>query len=356
LGRFRINDDKTVTLDGHGRTHSPGVNIDIVVNRHARRGSAAVAEACARALPEARVFLSSSTEESARFVRQHDSGRSSLLVSAGGDGTALGMVNARRTQVLTLGLLPLGTGNGWAGSSNAPRWREGVERLGLLHKSGQPAPLSRYRLVEILGENGAGLLAHFAGTGWDAEIINDFRAQKDGLGVLPRAWRRGVAGYLQGVFTRAVPRHLRSAAPEVEVTNLGSPALCVDDAGNAVPLAGGEAGQVIYRGPANVCGVGTQENWGFGFRAFPSARLRDDRFCLRVYGGSAAEAVVRMGRLWRGEPVAKMHSFLVDRIRCTFSRPVPFQAGGDPLGERQEVEYRLATETVDVLDWARLAA
>jgi hypothetical protein len=62
-----------------------------------------------------------------------------------------------------------------------------------------------------------------------------------------------------------------------------------------------------------------------------------------------------MRRLWRGEhPMEKMHTFLVDRVRARFSRPVPFQAGGDRLGMREEITFALAREQVDLVDWRRL--
>src|SRR5262249_30904890 len=152
-------------------------------------------------------------------------------------------------------------------------------------------------------------------------------------------------------------RHLGADIPEVEITNLGSDAMTVDDAGRAVPLPGGGRGQVIYRGPTNVCAAGTSESWGFGFRAFPFVGLVPGRFNLRVYSGSTTTAVLARRRLWRGaHPQPQMHSFLVDRCRCVFSRPVALQIGGDSFGERTEVEYRLADEQVDVVDWPRLVA
>jgi hypothetical protein len=121
-----------------------------------------------------------------------------------------------------------------------------------------------------------------------------------------------------------------------------------------VPL---RAGAVVYRGPANVCAAGTSESWGFGFRAFPFAGLVPGRFCLRVYSGTTSEAILAMRSLWRGaHPQPRMHTLLLDRARCVFSRPVAFQIGGDSIGARQEVEYTIAPEKVDLLDWRRLAS
>jgi diacylglycerol kinase family enzyme len=329
------------------------VNVDVVINLKARRGSAAVARKVQVELPQARVISSRSLDEASRFARANDSGRSSLLLSAGGDGTAVALLNELRgVAVPSLGVLPLGTGNGWAHDTGAPPWRTGLEQLGGLLRRRADVPLRRFDLVQIDLPGLPSRIAHFAGTGWDAEIINDFNAQKTAGGVLPRAWRGGLAGYLHGLFTRTVPRHIGADIAEVEVENLGSPPVTVDADGRAVPL---DVGPILYRGPTNVCAAGTSSSWGFGFRAFPFAGLVPGRFCLRIYAGGAGEALRNMARLWRGaHPQPKMHTFLVDHVRCVFSRPVALQIGGDSLGERAVVEYRLASEKVDLLDWRRV--
>ncbi len=46
---------------------------------------------------------------------------------------------------------------------------------------------------------------------------------------------------------------------------------------------------------------------------------------------------------------------MLTRCRAVFSRPVPFQVGGDRLGHKTEVDYTLAPEQVDLLDWRALA-
>jgi hypothetical protein len=348
-----------VTERGRGSHYaSYAVDIAVVVNLHARRGSRKVVQTCRQHLPAARVLASGSLDEAVGFARDLQDKPPSLLVSAGGDGTAVALINAMRqtdatkwTDVMvhgpTIGLLPLGTGNGWARAMGAPAWRTAVARLGDLAGRGGPLPVRRFDLVEVCGT-----IAPFAGTGWDAEIIDDFHAQKTGFGVLPAKARMGLAGYLQGMFLRTIPRHVVEPQPTVKVVNTGADALTVDDAGNVVPLPGGEHGKVLYEGPVSVCAAGTSEEWGFGFRAFPFARRVPRRFCFRIYAGRAVEATLRMRSLWTGaHPVPKMHTWILDRCRATFSREVPFQVGGDRLGRRAEVEYRLAREQVDILDW-----
>ena len=51
-----------------------------------------------------------------------------------------------------------------------------------------------------------------------------------------------------------------------------------------------------------------------------------------------------------------MHTWLLTRCVAKFSRPVPFQIGGDCIGERSEIEYALAHQQIDILDWGRLAS
>jgi hypothetical protein len=344
------------------------VDIAVVVNLKARKGSHRIARACREHLPDARILASDSMDATVDFAKALHERPPRLLVSGGGDGTVVALINAMRDLSIgegqktpwlatsphapTLGLLALGTGNGWARATGAPAWRSAFERLGSLNHRGGPLPVRRFDLVEAFGT-----VAHFAGTGWDAEIIDDFHAQKDGFGILPKRSRKGLAGYLHGLVTRTIPRHLMDPPPEVEIYNTGADAIGVDDQGRPMPLPGGKHGALLYRGPVSVCGAGTTPEWGFGFRAFPFAGLVPRRFCLRVYAGRALEATLRMKQLWSGaHPLTKMHTWLLTRCRAVFSRAVPFQIGGDRVGYKTEVEYKLAEEQVDVLDWGRIAA
>src|SRR5262249_38370685 len=158
------------------------MDVDVVINLRARRGSEAVARKVELELPQARVLTSRSLDEAARFARHHDSGRSSLLLSAGGDGTAVALLNELRPAsgaMPSLGVLPLGTGNGWAHATGAPAWRTALEWLGARVRRADAVPLRRFELVQIDLPGMPSRIAHFAGTGWDAEIINDFHAQRD---------------------------------------------------------------------------------------------------------------------------------------------------------------------------------
>lgn len=333
------------------RMSSP--RIAVLINLNAGSASASVAKACERALPGAYVVASRTIDEARAFARAVEANPPDLIVSAGGDGTAIGLLNELRggpAAHVPVACLRLGTGNGWARVTGCPKWDQAIRLLEKLPRG--PLPTRRFDLVEV-----DGTLAHFAGTGWDAEIIDDFHAQKTGFGLLPTSWRYGLGGYLQGVALRTVPRYsLGRAQPmEVELYNTGEDALAVDDEGRPTPCPGGEHGALLFRGRVNVCAAGTTPEWGFGFKAFPSAGLVPRRICMRIYTGTALQAVRSSAALWRGvHPMEHMHTWLLTRARAVFSRPVPFQIGGDRVGWRSEVDYVLAPEQVDLLDWNAL--
>jgi hypothetical protein len=326
-------------------------DIAVLVNLRARRASQAVAEACRRSLPNAQVLASRTIEEAQAFTRSLDRAPD-LVVSGGGDGTAVALINALRggpAAQSPIACLRLGTGNGWARDTGAPEWRRALRTLGSWRGA---LPRKRFDLVEV-----EGLLAHYAGTGWDAEIIEDFHAQKSGAGIIPKRVRTGLAGYLHAMTTRTIPRHLFTIGNrvEVELINTGEDAIGVDDEGRPIDLPHARHGAVIYRGPVSVCGAGTTHQWGFDFRAFPFAGLVPRRFCMRAYSAGPLRAVRSSRDLWRGNhPIPGMHTWLLTRCRAVFSRPVPFQVGGDRIGHKSEVEYKLASEQVDLLHWRRM--
>lgn len=339
------------------------MDVAVVINLQARRGSRRVAELVQRALPMARVLASDSLDEIREIVGALARRPPDLLIAGGGDGTAMRLLNVLREHDRpqtfwasgrlrpALGLLPLGTGNGWANTTGAPRWRAALRRLSALSRRGDGGlPVRRFGLVEVDGK-----ISHFAGSGLDAEVLDDFLAQQQIPGLLPRRARQGVAGYLRGAFTRTLPRLLIDELPELVLTNTGDDALIVDPDGRAVAASGGQRGAVLYRGPVGVFGCGTASEWGFGFRIFPFAGLVDGRFAALVYAGRAVDAALHVRALWTGEhPLANTHRWQLNGCKVRFSRPVGFQVGGDSFGRRTEVDYRLADERVDVLDWSAL--
>jgi diacylglycerol kinase family enzyme len=250
--------------------------------------------------------------------------------------------------------MPLGTGNAWAHSVGAPGWKAALRMLGRAAEAEHLLPRRRFDLVSVLGVE-----APFAGAGWDSYILEDYHKSRDGWSLVPRALRTGPVGYLYSTATRTLPRQIFEKTVEVELVNLGEPALRIDAAGRAVSMEGqsGAAGAVLYRGPVGVCGAATTQEYGFRFRAYPHAGLVDGRFCARIYSGSPIDATVNLPDIWRGaHPIRHMHDFLVTRCKMVFDKDVPFQVGGDRIGWRREVEYGIAERPIDLLDWSALRA
>jgi hypothetical protein len=330
------------------------MSVAVVVNLRAGRGSHRLANIARARLPHARVAATRNVDDLRRFVDReiapHPPG---VLLSGGGDGTAIGLLDellARNLTLPTLGLLPLGTGNAWAHAVSAPRAEQAIARLARL--GGSAPPVSRFGLVELEGR-----VTPFAGTGWDADLLADYRQVMDAVPPRIYAATKGVVGYMATLFTKTVPRHVLGAKPaNVRLINTGSAALTVDSNGRVVPVPGGETGKVLYEGPYGVAGIGTSTDLGFGFRALHFARLMPSRMHVRVYSASAAEATLHMGHLWRGiHPLPHSHDFLLDACRMEFDREVPVEIGGDMVGTRRAFDARLSSQSVSLVDWSKLS-
>jgi diacylglycerol kinase family enzyme len=333
------------------------MDVAVVVNLHARRGSEAIGRMVRQHLPNARVSVTRSLDEVREFLATDVAPRPpGLLLSGGGDGTAVALLNELRAQQIPMprfGVLRLGTGNGWANATSAPEAEQAIERIAQLSATGRTPPMRRFGLVESAGQ-----VAPFLGTGWDAEIISDFKAQQKQLPGAFKPVHAGLFGYLKGVVTRTIPRHLRgSDSPQVTLVNLGDDALTIDEQGHVVPVPGGGRGAVLYRGLASVAAAATTEELGFGFRAFPFAHAAPGRLSARIYSGRVMEAVRNSARLWRGvHPMPNMHDFFLTHGRMDFDREVPLQIGGDLGSPCTSFEFRLAPEGVELVDWSRLSA
>lgn len=325
----------------------------VLINLRSRRGSSSLARTVREHLPGAPLGLTRSLEEARTFLAGLGKGdaRPDLILSGGGDGTAVSLLNAFDREALpTIGLVPLGTGNGWARSTRSPKFVPAIRRVA--RHRGRPWPTRSFGLVEV-----EGVLSPWAGTGWDAEILSDYQRLIHALPPNAARYVGGFPGYMASLFGITVPRMTFSARTQVRLINTGAPAIGVDVEGRAVPVDGGEAGAVLYEGPLGVCGCGTIEELGLGFRAFPFARRRADRMAVRIYGETAVGAARRIRKLWGGAHTLPNDAhWLLDSCRMEFDRPVALEIGGDVAGPRTVIEYKLAPQRATLLDWSRLAA
>jgi hypothetical protein len=329
----------------------PGSGLAVLVNANAKRGGRRVAVQIARALPGASVRLTKSAHEIDDWVRTLTGTRA--VLAAGGDGTAVGLVNALAritpadAPLPMLGVLPLGTGNGWAHALGAPKLHACLD---LLRDSPGPLPTRACSLFDV-----EGTLAHFAGSGWDAMILDDYRQQLAASRGPGRTFSKSVAGYLTATLLRTAPRVTLLGNPRVLIENLGDEVFTVDAEGRPHKLEGARHGTVLYDGTFGTASVGTSPEFGYRFRAFPFAERMPGLFNARVYERSAVGAVTSIPRLWKGQhPLRGMHDWFGTHIRMTFSREVPLQIGGDASGMRRTVEYRASGRTARMVDWRRM--
>lgn len=327
-----------------------GLGVAVVFNLHARKVTFAAVEQVARALPEAALVVTRTVAECEREVVSLSSRREPvrLLVSAGGDGAVAVLLGAwRRTgrPLPPLGLLPLGTGNAWAHATHAPRLDRLLDALPHLR---YPLPTRRFALLDA-----GGTLCQFAGTGWDATLLDDYQRHQERIPTrwLPAPLREGIAGYLAAGLSYTVPESFLRERPEARVTTDRR----FFTIGPHEELLEQPPG-VVWNGPYSVLAMGTTTQFGFRFEAFPFAGEVPGSFNLRVYDRPMWRALPDLPRLWRGaHPLPGMHDFFVDSAQITVHPPMPFQAAGDTLGERHALDVRLAKETVDVVDWRSAA-
>lgn len=345
----------------------PGAGFAVLVNANAKRGGRRVAAQIARRLTGAQVRLTRRAAEMDEWLRSilrpgARDGRTSgstapvtCILAAGGDGTAIALVNALLRVVPpgeplpAVGALPLGTGNAWAHATGSRHLAWCVDRIA---DAPRPLPLRRYGLVEC-----EGVSCHFAGSGWDSQILEDYRAQLAASRGPSRHVAKSVGGYLSAMLLRTVPKAVLFGLPHVIVENLGDEVFTITADHKLLRLSGVGHGSVIYDGPAAVAGAATAPEFGYRFRAYPFAERLPGFLNVRVYNTHALNAVASIPKLWTGtHPLEGMQDWFVRACRMTFSRPVPLQIGGDACGMRQTIEYKIGDRPVELLEWRRLAS
>jgi len=212
-------------------------------------------------------------------------------VIAGGDGSLGVAYNvAAGRDGLVLGYIPAGFGNASAHLLRLPRQ---PEALAAVLARGEVRPID---LVAVDGR-----LALFAGAGWDALVAG--RYANAGARRLP-GWTAAVA--------RSLPDLWRRLSVEVRAD-----------------------GWVVHRGPMELLVAGTTPFYGRGLRVNPGARPDAGRMSLRVYRGPAPRLAAEVAR-WtlRLRPRAQRFDARHIEIRSLDGRPIPMQADGDVIGQR----------------------
>lgn len=338
------------------RAIDAGPDVAFWFNARARKVTPKVIKAFRRALPRARVIATGDLDDAKREAESLVRHPPRLLLCGGGDGTVVVLLNLLRAAGVksfpSIGLLQLGTGNGWPRATGAPHWKVAVKKVG---KISLPAPTQHFDLIEVEGR-----LCHFTGVGWDGIILHDYqrnldkrRKQKVGAD-LAYKFHASVAGYLYSIARITVPEQMainrQQGRATVRLESLGPRAFGLSDSGNPIELPAEQ--KVLHQGPHSVASAATEPFWGGGFKAFPYALAMPGHVNVRLYDRPVLEGFLNTPRLWTGGiGLPGFYDFFVTRARFVFNREMPFQVGGDVVGPRQELEFGVAKESVQLMRW-----
>ncbi len=329
----------------------PAAELAVMLNHNARRVSRRVQRRLEQFVPRVRIYDSSTLEEARQQVYDAMEKGYRNIVCAGGDGTVVHILTAIREYVdehggklrfPRIGILKLGTGNGWAFDVKSRKPLEALKRL-----LGE-TPTRPFHLLESEDK-----VFHFSGLGYDAAVLNDYVQFKDryGRGLL-RPWFKGLTGYLTALFLKSVPEHLFAGTPQVRVRKGQGPVYAVLGGDVIQPLDVGE-GETLYEGPVTVTGAGTTHSYGYGFHAFPFASSRPGFFNFRLIRAGVLECLNNAIPIVRGTYRAPSFlDFLAQDLLLEFDRPMPLHIAGDAQGERETIRYQIADFEVDVYDFA----
>lgn len=322
--------------------------VAVLLNRNARRVSPRVLEALAEVAGED-LFVTRTLKEAREVARHVVAKRYPTVLLGGGDGTFVEWASTITREAEAEGaapprfaLLPLGTGNALAktlGLGATDPW----ELRRLLRRAREVPDTHSLRLLEVEGK-----LTPFAGFGLDAMVLEDHDAVERALKPLNFTVGAGT-GYALSVLLRSIPRTFLAESPEIIATNIGAPAVAIDDtgrpSGEAIP-----SGSVIYRGRAAIASASTIPYVGLAMRLFPYIENGSERFQLRVADTGVLEILGNLPAIWRGTYRAdSIRDFLCTSVLIEADPASPFQIGGDLVGRRERAVIELAERRIRVL-------
>jgi diacylglycerol kinase family enzyme len=334
-------------------------NLAVVLNGRAKSVNDTVVDLMQRLVPAGDLYVSRSMNDARRIVRTIVDRRYRTVLTGGGDGTFATFATHLETHLDAedienylprLGMLKLGTGNALASTFGAAQPdRRIIERdLDYAANGARTRPM---RFIDVEGK-----VAPFAGIGLDALILNSYRIVLEHTSNTPAFQAtEGLAGYALAIAGISLPQYLTEKPPDAVILNEGGPAWRVGPDGKRVgPMI--LRGEVIYRGPVRLAASSKLPYYGFDFRLFPFAMLRDDRFHLRVSDAPAQEILANLPAVWKGQYFSRtVHDFLAERVSIHLSAPHPFQIGGDGEGYRSYINMNLRQRPYELIDFRHLA-
>ncbi|AKU91699.1 diacylglycerol/lipid kinase family protein [Vulgatibacter incomptus] len=328
--------------------------VAVLLNANAKRVSQRVHRALSHVVPEDDLFFSRCTSEARTIARTVVDRQYRTVFTGGGDGTFVSFV----TEILDFlrgsalptprfGVLKLGTGNALAGMVGATAG-QGILDDVLRARAGEVPCVKRIDLIQANGR-----ATPFAGVGLDAAILNDYGAVKRRFGNGPlKKLASGAPGYAIAAATRTLPHNLvNRKMPEIEVVNGNGHAALLGPDGRPIREFG--PGDVLFRGPAQVCAASTVPFYGFNFKMFPFAGMVPGRMQLRITNVNPMTIVTHLGSIWKGRfRHPNISDFHVEEFIVRSNEKLPLQIGGDAEGYSEEIRFGLAPKQVELVDYS----
>ncbi len=302
----------------------------------------------AKLIPARDLYFSRSLQEAEEMIAEILSLDYSYIFSGGGDGTAVSTINllskiAKKMPdhcIPKIGLLRLGTGNALARMLGARTPEEDVKAI-LSGRNLRPLMVNMVETVD-------GMLAPFAGIGYDGELMNDFQAVKKVFALSPfKNFFSNILGFsIAGVF-KTLPRQLGRKLPIVHVKSSMPAYRIVNNKGKDEEIYLKE-GLELYHGRSPLICVGTIPLLGYGIKMFPFANKRPGYMHLRI---SAVPLSVCLANLypaiWNGNfRHPKLYDFLVKDVSIESTEDLPYQFAGDAMGYKKQLHFSISNKPV----------
>ncbi|OGQ89940.1 MAG: hypothetical protein A2289_11145 [Deltaproteobacteria bacterium RIFOXYA12_FULL_58_15] len=341
--------------------------IAVLLNRNARHVTDRVRRRLAHIVGKEHVFETRSIDEAEEFSREVVQRGYGTIVSGGGDGTLMRVVNLvqryvresndwrteryRRfgeTQPLLsqprFAFLKLGTGNGVSTLIGAGKASRDLQRI----VDFVPGRTKSIPLIDMDGER-----FFFGGMGYDSQLLDDYNSLKaQAKNPIFKMLMQNLTGYFMTVFGRTVPRILSGRAEKmsIRVVNRGRAYFVDSRRGDCVEEI--EPGATLWEGPARLVAAGTAPFYGYGFRMFPYARIMPNMMNLRICTLGPLRVLPQLPSMWNGtyrNPKALM-DYLVEDVTIEVDKPYPFQHSGDAQGLRDRVDLKIAEDKLELID------
>lgn len=228
------------------------------------------------------------------------------VVSVGGDGTLNEVADGLRDTNTALGILPCGSGNGFARHIGIPL---GLEKSIEMLNHCEPI-LCDYGLANDR------FFISTCGTGFDAVIAEHFA----------KVGKRGFIGYLQSVVKDAFtyrPQHIRLVSGDISLDQ------------NAFLVNFANASQ-----------------WGYEAAIAPKASIQDGKLDISIMSPRAALGAAELALRLFTKSIDEslwMDTFQAKEITLVRDEKLPFHIDGDPVDMDKDVHIRIVEDGIHVL-------